>query len=83
MIFLLVVYCGITTVIVSHPIETILIQRKINSSKVYRNTFHPLQLIYQRQRIINEFVLSFLETPIGLIFEQIHENLNRQQTHDF
>jgi hypothetical protein len=29
------------------------------------------------------FVLSFLETPIGLILGQIHGNVNRRQTHAF
>ncbi|CAF2513459.1 unnamed protein product [Rotaria sp. Silwood2] len=45
----------ITTVTASHPIETILIQRNINSPEVHRNAFHSLQLIYQRQGIINGF----------------------------
>jgi hypothetical protein len=124
--------CGITTVIISHPLETLLTQRKINSPEVYRNMFHSLVLIYKRQGLINGFYrgnlnlpltspafttsiqfflygqlrrhlvkdkndikqymlcgaltglgLSFIETPIGLIFGQIHGHLNRRHTHVF
>lgn len=123
---------GITSVIVSHPIETLLIQRRINPPDVYRNAFHSLQLIYKRQGIIDGFyrgnlnlplvspafitavqfslygqltrhlvknkndikqyllcgaltgfVVSFLDTPMGLIFGQIHGHLNRRHTHVF
>ncbi|UJR29423.1 hypothetical protein I4U23_010635 [Adineta vaga] len=124
--------CGITNVIISHPIETLLVQKKINSPGVYRNVFHSFQLIYKRQGIINGFYrgnfnlplispailtsiqffsygqlkryliqdendikqymlcgaltgfgLAFFETPIGLIFGQIHGNLNHRHTHSF
>jgi len=124
--------CGLTTGIISHPIETLLIQRKINSPDVYQNMFHSLRLIYKRQGLINGFYrgslnlplispafvtstqfflygqmtryfikdennikeyllcgaltglcLSFIETPIGLIFGQIHGHLNQRHTHVF
>jgi solute carrier family 25 carnitine/acylcarnitine transporter 20/29 len=56
--------CGITTVIISHPIETLLIQRKINSPEVYRNMFHSLQLIYKRQGLIDGFYRGNLNLPL-------------------
>jgi hypothetical protein len=124
--------CGVTNVLVSHPIETLIIQRKINSPEVYRSMFHSLLLIYKRQGLIDGFyrgnlnlplispafitsiqfflygqmtrhlvkdknnikeymfcgaltglVLSFIDTPVGLILGQIHGNLNRRHTHAF
>jgi solute carrier family 25 carnitine/acylcarnitine transporter 20/29 len=56
--------CGITTVIVSHPLETLLIQRKINSPEVYRNMFHSLLLIYKRQGLINGFYRGNINLPL-------------------
>jgi len=55
---------GITTVIVSHPLETLLIQRKINSPDVYRNVFHSFQLIYKRQGLIDGFYRGNLSLPL-------------------
>jgi hypothetical protein len=33
--------------------------------------------------VLTGFALSFLETPTGVILEQIHGNLNRHHTHAF
>ena len=56
--------CGITSVVVSHPIETILTQKKINSPDVYRNMFHSFQLIYKRQGLIDGFYRGNLNLPL-------------------
>jgi solute carrier family 25 carnitine/acylcarnitine transporter 20/29 len=56
--------CGLTTVIISHPIETLLIQKKINSPGVYQNVFHSLQVIYKRQGLIDGFYRGNLNLPI-------------------
>ncbi|CAF0987265.1 unnamed protein product [Adineta ricciae] len=56
--------CGVTSVAISHPIETLLIQKKINSPGVYRNFFHSFQLIYKRQGIINGFYRGNLNLPL-------------------
>ncbi|CAF1207867.1 unnamed protein product [Rotaria sp. Silwood1] len=123
---------GLTSVIVSHPLETLSIQRKINPPEVYQNIFHSFQVIYKHQGLIDGFyrgnlnlplispafltsaqfalygqmtrhfvkdgnnikqymlcgaltgfLLSFIQTPISLILDQIHGNLNRRHTHVF
>lgn len=56
--------CGITTVMISHPIETLLIQRKINSPEVYQNMFHSLRLIYKRQGLIDGFYRGNMSLPL-------------------
>jgi solute carrier family 25 carnitine/acylcarnitine transporter 20/29 len=56
--------CGVTTVLLSHPLETLLTQRKINSPDVYRNFFHSVQLIYKRQGLIDGFYRGNLNLPL-------------------
>jgi solute carrier family 25 carnitine/acylcarnitine transporter 20/29 len=56
--------CGLTNVIVSHPLETLLTQRKINSPDVYQNVFHSLRLIYKRQGLINGFYRGNFNLPL-------------------
>lgn len=56
--------CGLTTVVVSHPIETIIIQRKINSPEVYRNMFHSVRLIYKHQGLIDGFYRGNVSLPL-------------------
>ena len=55
---------GITSVVVSHPIETILVQKKINSPDVYRNMFHSFQLIYKHQGLIDGFYRGNVNLPL-------------------
>ncbi|CAF1125861.1 unnamed protein product [Adineta steineri] len=56
--------CGITSVLVSHPIETLLVQRKINSPDVYQNVLKSFTLIYKRQGLINGFYRGNLNLPM-------------------
>ena len=55
---------GITSVVFSHPIETIIVQKKINSPDVYRNMFHSFQLIYKHQGLIDGFYRGNVNLPI-------------------
>ena len=57
-------FCGITATIISHPLETLLIQRKINSPGVYKNMFHSILTIYKRQGLIDGFYRGNLNLPL-------------------
>lgn len=56
--------CGVTAVIVSHPLETVITQKKINSPEVYRNVFHSIQTIYKRQGLVDGFYRGNLNLPM-------------------
>ena len=55
---------GLTRAIISHPLETLLIERKINFPDIYRNMYHSLQLIYKRQSLIDRFYPGNLHLPL-------------------
>ena len=56
--------CGVTTAIISHPLETLFIERRYNSSESNQNLIRTIRSIYQKQGLIDGFYHSNLSLPL-------------------